>query len=213
MDPQDEFVRHGLPVLAVMGLCSVVALWILLWRVWELRTSKVIPRGLRIQLGDLIGRGALEEARTTCRLHDGPFARLALAGLRVAGGPRSDVKERIEEVGRVEAAHLSAGLGTLDLVAVLCPMLGLFGTVWGMIDMFLAVQSHGVGDAAALAGGIGTALYTTLGGLAVAVPARVAHSYLLGRVDGVVLALEEEALVLLDRLDERRSAPATGASA
>lgn len=199
MEP--EFARHGLPVLYVMGLFSIAGLTVFFWRVWELRRSRILPRDFRIRLGDLVAATRIDEAMTLCRLQDGPFARVALAGLRRFGASRTEVKERLEEVGRLEAQRLNAGLSVLDLVAVLTPMMGLLGTVWGMIDMFLAVRTHGVGDAAALAGGIGTALYTTLGGLVVAVPARLGHTLLSGRVDAAVLQLEEEALELLERME------------
>jgi biopolymer transport protein ExbB len=102
------------------------------------------------------------------------------------------------EVGRHEAVILGRGLSVLDVVAVISPLLGLLGTVWGMIDVFRAIEIHGVGNAGALAGGIETALYTTFAGLLVAIPVRVAHSFLQSRVDTLIMHMEELALQFLD---------------
>ena len=107
---------------------------------------------------------------------------------------------RMLEVGRHEAVVLGRGLSVLDVVAVIAPLLGLLGTVWGMIAVFRAIEIHGVGNAGALAGGIETALYTTFAGLLVAIPVRVAHSFLQSRVDTLIMHMEELALQFLDLL-------------
>jgi biopolymer transport protein ExbB len=183
---------------------------VFLARLWALRRGRVVPRALTIRVRDLVLREELAEAMTLCRTDESPLARLMLAALRSAGRRREVVKEVVEEVGRHEAQLLHRGLGLLELVAVVSPLLGLLGTVWGMIDVFRAIEVHGVGNAGALAGGIGTALYTTFAGLLVAIPVRIAHSWILGKVDGLVMDMEEAALAVVDLVaaDERETSDA-----
>lgn len=185
-------------VVGVIGLASVLALTVFIVRLIALRRDRVVPRSLTIKVTDLVVREETAEAMTTCRTDESPLARVYLAALRQAGKPREVVKEFVQEIGRHEAQLLARGLGILELVAVVAPLLGLLGTVWGMIDVFRAIEVHGVGNAGALAGGIGTALYTTFAGLLVAIPVRVGHSWLLGIVDGLVMDMEEHALELVD---------------
>jgi biopolymer transport protein ExbB len=201
----EDFRRHGLPVLMAIGAGSVVALAIFAERWITLRHARVVPRALTVRVRDLVARGEVAEAMTTCKLDDSPAARVWLVALREQGRPRAVVKERVEEAGRLLGQRLRWGVGALELIAILSPLLGLFGTVWGMIDMFLAIQRQGVGDAAAMAGGIGTALYATLGGLTVAIPVRVFHSMLEHRIDAALLSLEEEAVEAVDLVARREA--------
>ncbi len=202
-----DFVARGGVIVAVIGLGSFVALSVFLLRLFTLRRSRILPRNLTVQVRDLVLREQIADALTLCRMDDSPLARVYLAALRQVGKPRAEIKEFVLEVGRHEAVRLQAGLGVLETVAVVSPLMGLLGTVWGMIDVFRTIEVHGVGDAGALAGGIGTALYTTLAGLLVAIPVRIAHSYLLSRADAVVLAMEEAALDLLDLLAHSGGSP------
>jgi len=203
--------ESGGPVVVVIGLASVLALTVFIARLIALRRSAILPRALPIQVRDLVLREETAEAMTLCRTNESPLARLLLAALRQAGRRREVVKEVVEEVGRHEAQLLHRGLGILELVAIVSPLMGLLGTVWGMIDVFRAIEVHGVGNAGALAGGIGTALYTTFAGLLVAIPVRIAHSWLLGKVDGLVMDMEETALSVVDlvAIDEREQPDAT----
>lgn len=198
-----DFIARGGLVVLVIGAGSLLALTVFLFRLWTLRRGRVVPRRLLIQVKDLVVRDEVPEALTLCRMDESPLARVFLAGLRQRGQPRAEIKEFLLEVGRHESMLLQRGLGVLETVAVVSPLLGLLGTVWGMIDVFRTIEVHGVGDAGALAGGIGTALYTTLAGLLVAIPVRVAHSYLLSLVDARVLEMEEAALDLLEVLRDR----------
>ncbi|MCO4770455.1 MAG: MotA/TolQ/ExbB proton channel family protein [Deltaproteobacteria bacterium] len=194
----ESITGSGGVVVAVIGLGSVVALAVFLARLWALRRDRVLPRKLPIQVRDLVLREQVADAMTTCRTDESPLARVMLAGLRQSGRRREVVKEVVQEVGRHEAQLLHRGLGILELIAVVSPLLGLLGTVWGMIDVFRAIEVHGVGNAGALAGGIGTALYTTFAGLLVAIPVRIGHSWVLGKVDLLVMDMEEQALELVD---------------
>jgi len=193
----EGFFGQGGTVVIVILLASVVAATVFLARLWALRAEAVVPRKLVIQVRDLVLREELHDAMTLCRIENSPLARIYLAGLRQHTRERHVIKEFLLEVGRHEAMVLQRGLSVLEVVAVIAPLLGLLGTVWGMIDVFRAIEVHGVGNAGALAGGIGTALYTTLAGLLVAIPVRVAHSGLTARLDQRVMELEERALDFL----------------
>ncbi|MCP4869875.1 MAG: MotA/TolQ/ExbB proton channel family protein [Proteobacteria bacterium] len=205
-----EFWGSGGAIIVVIAAASLIAMAVFLYRLWVLQRERVVPRRLIIQVRDLVLRGETAEAITLCKMDDSPLARVFIAGLRQAGKPREVVKEFLGEVGRHEGMALQRGLVVLETVAVVAPLLGLLGTVWGMIDVFQAIETHGVGDAAALAGGIGTALYTTLAGLLVAIPVRVGHSMVMAKVDQLVLGMEEEALDLLDLLVNLGEGPEPG---
>ncbi len=210
---KEDFWSGGGPIIVVIGLASVLALMVFVLRLVETRRTAVVPRRLVIQVRDLVLRDEIAEAITLCKLDDSPLARIFMSGLRHRGKPRDVVKEFLLEVGRHEGMALQRGLVVLETVAVVAPLLGLLGTVWGMIDVFQAIEAHGVGDAAALAGGIGTALYTTMAGLLVAIPVRVGHSTVMARVDHLVLAMEEEALDLLDLVAHTGDGPEPDAEA
>jgi biopolymer transport protein ExbB len=193
-----EFLAQGGLIIAVILAGSLLAGSVFVARLLVLQRGRITPARLSGQVRDLIVREEFPQALTLCRMDDSPMARLYLAGLRQRDKPREVTKELMLEVGRHEAILLGRGLPVLDVVAVISPLLGLLGTVWGMIAVFQAIEVHGVGNAGALAGGIETALYTTFAGLLVAIPVRVAHSFLQSRVDGLIMHMEELALEFLD---------------
>lgn len=195
-----EFLAQGGIIVAVILLASLLAAAVFVARLVVLRFDVVAPSRLSAQVRDLVVREEFPQALTLCRMDDSPIARLYLAGLRTRSQTREVTKERMLEVGRHESVVLGRGLSVLDVVAVISPLLGLLGTVWGMIAVFRAIEVHGVGNAGALAGGIETALYTTFAGLLVAIPVRVAHSFLQSRVDALIMHMEELALEFLDLL-------------
>jgi biopolymer transport protein ExbB len=120
------------------------------------------------------------------------------------------MKERIEDTGRHVAHNLERYLNSLGTIAAISPLLGLLGTVSGMINLFEAITSQGVGNPAALAGGISEALITTEAGLLVAIPALVAYRYLRGRVDALIVRMEQEAITLVEALHRKRYLDALG---
>jgi len=193
-----EFLAQGGPIIAVILVASLLAVAVFIVRLLVLQRTRIAPSRLSLQVRDLVIREEFPQALTLCRMDESPMARLYLAGLRQRGKPREVAKELMLEVGRHEAVLLGRGLSVLDVVAVIAPLLGLLGTVWGMIAVFRAIEVHGVGNAGALAGGIETALYTTFAGLLVAIPVRVAHSFLQSRVDRMIMHMEELALEFLD---------------
>lgn len=193
-----EYIVAGGPVMIPIGISSVVGLAAFLERIWTLRRSRVAPPSLIREILRLAREGKFDEALAVCRRQSLPATRLLEIPLAMRGATREVIKERIEELGRREAAELERFIAVLTTVGALGPLLGLLGTVGGMILTFQAVQAEANADVHQLAGGIAQALVTTFGGLCVAIPAVAASRYLLSRVDSLVIELEEASLTLLD---------------
>lgn len=193
-----------LPILA----CSVVALAIIVERFYALHPARVVPQRAR----NLARRCALQPAANTEQLkalrEDSPLGRVLAAGLANRGVPRDALKEAIEEAGRHEVHGLNRFLNALGTIAAITPLLGLLGTVIGMISVFATITSAGVGNPTALAGGISQALMTTAAGLFVAIPSLVFSRYFHRRVDDLVVAMEQESLLLVQTLLDPASARA-----
>lgn len=195
-----EFLISGGPVMLPIGLASVIGLAAFLERAFALRKGRVAPRAFGIEVEELVKQGRIQDAQTLCRKASSASARMAAVALNAQGQTRGDIKERLEEAGRREAAELERYSAVLGTVATASPLLGLFGTVWGMILTFEVIQNEGLGKIADMAGGISQALITTLAGLAVGIPALVAYRWVLTRADDLLLELEELSLALLDLL-------------
>jgi biopolymer transport protein ExbB len=186
--------------MAVIFVFSLVGLAAFFERLFALRRGRVVPESVRVELLELVRQDRLADAITACRKDDGPLGRIVEVIVSHAGQPRAEVKELAEEVGRRESAELERFTGVVGIVASVAPLLGLLGTVWGMIQTFDVIQANGMGDIGRMAGGISTALVTTFGGLSVGIPALMGHRYLLSRVDELTLELEEASLFILDNL-------------
>jgi biopolymer transport protein ExbB len=203
-----ELIKAGGWVMLPIILLAVVALAIILERFWTLRRNEVLPPGLGEEVREWArGRSTLDPKHIDVLRGNSPLGELLAAGLDVRHRPREIIKERIEDAGRHVAHRLERFLNTLGTIAAVGPLLGLLGTVFGMIEMFLGIMTTGVGDANQLAGGIGQALVSTAAGLVLAIPALMFHRYLRGRVTGYVVDMEIQATQLLDALDEGASPP------
>jgi biopolymer transport protein ExbB len=199
-----EIVVAGGWVMVPILLCSVLAAAIIVERLWTLQPSRVVPRDLARRVWDLVSRNeltvqALQELRS-----GSPLGQILAAGLAARGLERSVMKEGIEDTGRHVVHELERYLNTLGTIAAITPLLGLLGTVTGMIRTFSALTGGGVGDPAALAGGISEALITTAAGLMVAIPALIGYRYLRGRVDALVVQMEQEAIGLMEALQRKQ---------
>jgi biopolymer transport protein ExbB len=183
-------------------LCSIVGLATFLERVWALQRSRVMPASFCVEVIERIKQQRYDDALTLCKTRPVAIARVLEAALELREHPRERIKERIEEVGRREAATLERYVPVLGTVASISPLLGLLGTVGGMILTFEVISDQGLGNVGSLAGGISQALVTTFAGLCVGIPALVANRYLLARVDATLLDLEELATGVLDLLVE-----------
>src|SRR5690349_23423115 len=177
-------------------ICSAVALAIILERFWSLRTAAVIPPGLGDEVREWARTRKLDPEHLNALRSNSPLGELLAAALSVRNRPREIIKERVEDTGRHVVHKLERFLNTLGTIALIGPLLGLLGTVFGLIRMFLAVMVSGVGDPMKMAGGIGEALVCTAAGLVVAIPAYVLHRYFRSRVAGYVVAMEKQATAL-----------------
>ncbi|MGA9343271.1 MAG: MotA/TolQ/ExbB proton channel family protein [Rhodanobacteraceae bacterium] len=185
-----------LPIL----LCSALALAIILERFWSLRRAAVIPPGLGPEVRDWARGRKLDPEHIEALRGNSPLGELLAAALVVRNRPREIIKERVEDAGRHVVHRLSRFLNTLGTIALISPLLGLLGTVFGLITMFFAVMISGVGDPLKMAGGIGEALVCTASGLCVAIPAYAFHRYFRGRVDDLAMEMEREVNLLTDEL-------------
>ncbi len=184
-------------------LLSAVGLAIIVERFWTLRRSAVLPPGLGREVREWAARGRLDPVHIDSLRNNSPLGALLAAALDVRQRPRDEIRERIEDVGRHLVHRMERFLSALGTIAAAGPLLGLFGTVVGMIQMFLGIMDVGVGDVNQLAGGIGKALVCAATGMIVAVPALMFHRHFRARIDSYIIAMEHEAIQLMDVIDPR----------
>lgn len=195
-----ELIKAGgwlmIPILA----CSVVAMGIIAERFWTLQTRRIAPRNLALQVWQWARAGELDAERLRVLRDGSPLGRILAAGLSARHLERERMKEQIEDVGRHVVHDLERYLNSLGTIASITPLLGLLGTVIGMIKVFSVITTQGVGDPGVLAGGISEALVTTAAGLTVAIPSVMFYRYFRGRVDALVVTMEQEALKMVEAL-------------
>ena len=201
-----EIVQAGgwlmLPIIA----CSVVAAAIILERLWTLQPNRVLPKDLTAEVWKWAKNEQLDLQHIQA-LHQGsPLGQVLAAGLQNRHESREIVKESIEDTGRHVVHELERYLNPLGTIAAISPLLGLLGTVIGMVKVFAAITASGVGNPSVLAGGISEALITTAAGLTVAIPSLMGYRYLRGRIDGLVVRMEKEAMKFLEALSQRKGA-------
>jgi biopolymer transport protein ExbB len=192
-------VAGGWLMVPIIG-CSVVAVAIILERLWTLQRKRVIPRNLVAEVRDWAAHNELDPKHLQALHQSSPLGQLLAAGLAHRHADREIIKESIEDCGRHVVHELERYLNPLSTIAQISPLLGLLGTVVGIMKVFASVMASGGGDPTVLAGGISEALITTAAGLSVAIPALVGHRYLRGRVDGLVVQMEKEAFRFLENL-------------
>jgi biopolymer transport protein ExbB len=188
------------PILA----CSIAAMAIVLERLWALRRNRVAPEDLLPTVWELHRRHQLTASRIDESRHGSPLGRIVAAGLVNREHPREVMKDALEEAGRQVVHELERYLNMLGTIGAISPLLGLYGTVLGMIQTFTAITTSGIGNAAPLAGGIATALITTAAGLTVAIPTLLLYHFLTGRVDSLSILMEEEALRVVEVIHGER---------
>jgi biopolymer transport protein ExbB len=219
-----ELLIAGGWVMWPLLVCSALALAIIIERFWSLRRAKVLPPELGDEVRQWAASGKLDPRHIETLRGNSPLGAILAAALEVRHRPREQIKERVEDVGRHQTHSLERFLNSLGTIAGITPLLGLLGTVFGMIRMFLGILTHGVGDANLLAGGIGEALISTAAGLCVAIPALMFYRYFRGLIAAYVVEMEQQVIALLDTLETlpqpgsvspaaprpRRPAPAAG---
>jgi biopolymer transport protein ExbB len=189
----------GWLMLPIVG-CSVVAVAIILERLWTLQEKRVLPASVANQVWEWVQENQLDIKQIQQIHQSSPLGQVLAAGLAYRHAPREVLKEVVEDAGRHVAHDLARYLSPLGTIAAISPLLGLLGTVSGMIRSFTAITAQGVGNPTVLAGGISEALITTAAGLAVAIPALIAYRHLRGRVDGLVVKIEKEAIRFIEAL-------------
>ncbi len=200
-----EFIQQGGSVMYILLAISVLSLTIIFERSWSLRRSAVIPLAEVQMIEQSVRSGDVKQAMATCQTHNTAMSRILWVALANRGVRRSVMKEILEESGRQEVAHLDRFIGVLGVIAGIAPLLGLLGTVIGMIEVFQQISLLGVGKADVLAGGISKALNTTAFGLVVAIPSMVAYRYYESRVDRFVIEIEAHALRFVELLKGERT--------
>ena len=195
-----DLLAAGGWVMPVIVLCSVIALGISIERSVALNPDRIAPPHLLANVWKQLKAGELDAQRLKALRHGSPLGAILAAGLANRSQGRDVMKESIQEAAGHVAHDLERYLNTLGTVAAVAPLLGLLGTVVGMIRVFTEITVQGTGNANALAGGISEALITTAAGLVVAIPALVMHRYFTGKIDTIVVGLEQVSIKLVDAL-------------
>ncbi len=182
-------------------VCSVGALAIIVERLWTLQQKNVVPLELTEKVWRWVRNNQLDERHIKALRDSSPLGQILAAGLAYRARARVVIKEAVEDTGRHVVHELERYINSLGTIAMISPLLGLLGTVIGMVKVFAAITTHGVGNPSVLAGGISEALITTAAGLTVAIPALIGYRYLRGRIDELVVQMEKEALKLIEAIE------------
>jgi biopolymer transport protein ExbB len=192
----------GGPVMIPLAILSIMGLAVVIEKFVSLRAPNVLQREIISCVESVRTPADIPMAIKICERHDTPFAHIVRTGLEQAGAPVIIVRQAMEDVGRRQVARLSRYLVVLETVAAAGPLLGLLGTVFGMIQVFSVISIAGVGHAGLLSGGIAQALITTAAGLSIGVPALIAYNFFDARVDGFANKIDEYAHLLLKNLSD-----------
>jgi len=203
-----ELLTAGGWLMVLIVFSSIIALAICVERFYTLNPKKIAPPHLLATVWKQLKAGEMDAEKLRTLKQSSPLGRILAAGLGNAYHGRDVMKESIQEAASHVVHDLERYLNTLGTIAAVAPLLGLLGTVVGMIKVFAEIMTQGTGNASALAGGISEALITTAAGLTVAIPALVMHRYFIGRIDGIVVELEQETIKLVDALHSEENAEA-----
>jgi len=185
-----------------LGILSMVALAIIIERLWMLRSKNFLQPAIVQTLSGLLASNKYGGAVDYCRRHPGPFTGLVTALVENRQAPYDELKQILEDTGRLELMGLQRGLAALATIVAGAPLLGLLGTVIGMIKIFAVVATAGSGITEQLSAGISQALITTATGLVIALPALFTHAYLESRAVGILADIESQILDFLHLVRE-----------
>jgi biopolymer transport protein ExbB len=205
-----EIVKAGGIMMGPIILASIVTAAIFLERLWTLQTKRVLPAELTEKVWRWVEQGQIQDKHIAALQQNSPLGKILAAGLTNRNRDRVVIREAIEDTGRHVVHELDRFIGTVGTIASLSPLMGLLGTVFGMIRTFNAITTSGIGNPASLAGGIAEALITTAAGLTVAIPALLAYKYLRGRVQTLVVQMEKEAIKLVEALEGQSAGRGAG---
>ena len=203
-----DLIIKGGPLMFLIIACSVIAFAVLIEKLWNLRRAQINTEEFMEDIAETLKRNKILDAIDKCNAMPGPVAHILKAGILKHDRPRSEIREAVEDAGIHEVPRLEKNLGILATIAHITPLLGLLGTVTGMVRAFQVIEQKSVGlmpvNPGDLAGGIWEALITTVAGLAVAIPTYVAYNFLVTKVDGFVLEIEKSATDLVNILGSKR---------
>jgi biopolymer transport protein ExbB len=205
-----EMILAGRYMMIPISLASLVGMAVLIERIYVLRQGRIIVPEIAEAVMTLSASQDLSVAYAICDRRPGPFANLVRAGLDHADNDWTVIRDVLEETGRQEATRLTRRLGVLETVAAVSPLLGLLGTVLGMIRVFATISLAGLGNPETLSSGISEAMVTTAAGLIIGIPALVAYNWLNGRADRIIFDLEYYSSKVLDTLRRRQVAQRDG---
>jgi biopolymer transport protein ExbB len=207
-----DLILAGRYMMIPIALCSLVGLAVFLERLLMLRRGRIVVPEIVSAVETLPRASDFSVAYAVCDRHPGPFANLVRTGLDNADNAWEIIRDVLQEAGRQEGVRLLRNLRVLETIAAVAPLLGLLGTVVGMIRVFSGISQIGLGNPEVLSSGISEAMVTTAAGLMVGIPALVAHNWLEGRAQGIVFELEVYATRVLETLRSRRQRMTAGVS-
>ena len=203
-----DVIQKGGPLMYLIILCSIVALAVVIERLYHLNRAKIDIDKFMESISNILKRNRIMEAIDLCEKSPGPIAHIIKAGILKHDRSRQEIKEAIEDAGIYEVPRLERNLGALATIAHISPLLGLLGTVTGMVRAFQIIQEKATSlnpvSPGNLAGGIWEALITTAAGLIVAIPTFVAYNYLVSRVKNFIVEMERTSTELINILGQRR---------
>ena len=197
------FKAGGWLMLPLLG-CSIIAIAIIAERFWSLQQRRIAPPELITQIWQWLQFKQIDQYRINSLQKNSPLGQILAAGLINRNSTREITKESIEDTGRHVTQLLERNLNTLGTIAAISPLIGLLGTVIGMIKVFAVITLEGVGNPETLAGGISEALLTTAAGLVVAIPSVIFYRYFRGKINQLVVSMEEQAMQLIEMLHGER---------
>lgn len=200
---QDIIIAGGWLMLPLI-LCSIAVIAISIERYWTLNPNKIAPKHQLAQVWAWIKNNQVNAERLRELKQSSELGKILAAGLSNSRSGRETMKDSIQETANQVIHSMERYIGALGTIAAVSPLLGLLGTVLGMIKVFVAIELQGTGNAGALAGGIREALITTAAGLVVAIPAMIAHRFYIRRIDSLAVTMEQEAVKLVDALHSDR---------
>ena len=195
-----EFFKAGGLLMWPLFICSAVAIAIIAERFWSLQKKRISPPDLMTKIWQWLKSNQIDNSRISTLQRNSPLGQILAAGLANRNSSRDITKESIEDTGRHITLSLERNLTTLGTIAAITPLLGLLGTVIGMIKVFAVITTEGVGNPETLAGGISEALITTAMGLVVAIPSLIFYRYFRGKINILVVDMEEQAMKLIEIL-------------
>lgn len=196
-----DLIYKGGPLMIALVICSILSFAIIIERLIYLRRNRIIRIDILREIEVAIKKRDFDKALEWTEKVKAPMIKIAKVALINANKPKDDLKNYVEEAGRMHVQGLERFLTILQTIAVISPLLGLLGTVTGMIDVFETIVTHGTGNASVLAGGISEALITTASGLSIAIPTLVFYNLFAKKSESIVTEMEHHSVTMVELLN------------